>query len=176
VGLGLALSLIKRWNQTVLTDWLGAGVVQAGSILILTGAGGSFGAVLKKTPIAELVSQWVLQSQTSGGVFLLIAFAIGALLKTAQGSTTSAMIITSSMLAPLLASVGFDTPLKLTLLLSAIGGGSMMVLHANDSYFWVISQFSGFSLRDGYRGITPMTFFQGLSVLVSTLVVYWVAG
>ncbi len=171
-GLFLALSLVKPWNKTLLTDWLGTGVQQAGTILILTGAGGSFGNILRKTPIADMVSQWITETQTSGLVFLLVAFAIGALLKTAQGSTTSAMIITSSILAPLLVSVGFQTPVQLTLLLSAIGAGGMTVSHANDSYFWVISQFSGFTLRDGYRGVTLMTLFQGVSVLVFTLLAY----
>lgn len=171
-GLFLALSLVRPWNKTLLTDWLGTGVQQAGTILILTGAGGSFGNILKKTPIADMVSQWITETQTSGLVFLLVAFAIGALLKTAQGSTTSAMIITSSILAPLLVSVGFQTPVQLTLLLSAIGAGAMIASHANDSYFWVISQFSGFTLRDGYRGITPLTFFQGIAVLVFTLIAY----
>ncbi len=176
IGLVLTLSLVKNWNKTVLTDWLGEGVKQAGTILILTGAGGSFGNVLKKTPIADLVNQWVLHTQTSGIVFLLVAFLIGALLKTAQGSTTSAMIIASSMLAPLLTSVGFSSPVQLALLLSAIGGGAMVASHANDSYFWVISQFSGFTLRDGYRSITPMTLFQGLAVLLFTLIIYGLLG
>ncbi|MCU0355090.1 MAG: GntP family permease [Cytophagales bacterium] len=172
LGLGLAFALIRRPDRPQFPAWLREAAEQAGIILILVGAGGAFGNLLKQTPITDMVSDWVTQSRPAGGWFLLVAFGIGCLLKTAQGSTTSAMIIGSSVLGPLLGAVGFDTPVELSLLLAALGGGAMTVSHANDAYFWVISQFSGFTLRDGYRGITPLTLVQGISVLVTVLAVY----
>ena len=174
IGMLLAFSLLKKWDKTHLTDWIGEGVKLAGPILIITGAGGAFGGVLKATPLAELVKSWVAEGQFSGSVFLIITFLIAALLKTSQGSSTNALVITSSMLAPLMSTMGFDTPIELALVVMALGGGAMTVSHANDSYFWVVSQFSGIEMKDAYRSYTLMTGIQGLVVLVITLLLFFI--
>lgn len=172
IGVFFAFGLLPAWDQKYLTDWVGDGVKLAGPILVITGMGGAFGAVLKATPLAD----WLENSVTSGNynplAFYLVAFLVAALLKTAQGSSTSALVITSSMLAPLCPVVGIDTPVALGLLVMAIGGGSMAISHSNDSYFWVVSQFSGISMRDAYRSYSLMTGFLGLVVLVCTLLGY----
>lgn len=173
IGMLMAFALFEKWDKEHLSDWIGNGIVQAGPILAITGAGGAFGFLLKATPIAAYINSWVDDSQTSGAVFLIVTFLIAALLKTAQGSSTSALVITSSMLAPLMATVGFDSPIGLSLVVLAIGGGAMTISHANDSYFWVVAQFSGFSLKDAYKGFTVLTLLQGTSVLLTTLILYW---
>jgi GntP family gluconate:H+ symporter len=111
------------------------GVMHAGSILILVGAGGVFGAILKKTALADIVKNIAAQSEGSMLLFLVIAWLMGVLLKSAQGSTTSAIIIVTSIMAPLAANTGFDTNMELSLLLAAVAGGAMVVSHANDAYF-----------------------------------------
>ena len=174
VGMLLAFSLFEKWDKTHLTDWIGEGIKLAGPILIITGAGGAFGGVLKATPLADLVKSWVAGGQFSGSIFLIITFLIAALLKTSQGSSTNALVITSSMLAPLMTTMGFDTPMELALVVMALGGGAMTVSHANDSYFWVVSQFSGIEMKDAYRSYTLMTGLQGLVVLVITLLLFFV--
>jgi GntP family gluconate:H+ symporter len=174
VGLLLSFSLFKKWDGEHLGDWLGEGVKLAGPILVVTGAGGAFGGVLKATPLADLVASWVAGGSFSGGAFLLVAFLIAALLKTSQGSSTNALVITSSMLAPLVGTMGFATPFELALVVMAIGGGAMTLSHANDSYFWVVAQFSGISLKDAYRGFSVLTGLQGLVVLATTLLLYFV--
>ncbi|GAB4185315.1 MAG: GntP family permease [Thermoflexibacter sp.] len=172
LGLLVSFFLVPKWNKNFLNDLMGKGITQAGTILILTGAGGAFGALLKATPVAQMVNDWVADSQVSGVWLLMIGFLIAALLKTAQGSSTSALVITSSMLAPLLQTVGLDSPTEISLLVMAIGGGAMTVSHANDSYFWVVSQFGHFSLKEAYRSLTLMSFLQGLSVLLSAVVLF----
>lgn len=108
------------------------------------------------------------------GIFLLIlTFLIAALFKTMQGSSTSALVITSSMLAPLLPALGFDTPMEIVLMVMAVGAGAMTVSHANDSYFWVVSQFSGLPLKDAYRSYTVMTGLQGLTAIITILLLYF---
>ncbi|MEO1263525.1 MAG: GntP family permease [Bacteroidota bacterium] len=173
IGLLISFSLFKKMDQAHLTGWVGEGIKLAGPILIVTGAGGAFGGVLKATPIAEMVGAWVAGGEFSGSAFLIIAFLIAALLKTSQGSSTNALVITSSMLAPLVVTLGFESPFEMALIVMAIGGGAMTVSHANDSYFWVVSQFSGISMRDAYRSFTLMTGLQGLIVLLMTLLLYW---
>src|SRR6185369_12315878 len=101
-----------------------------------------------------------------GIAFLLIAFVIAAALKTSAGSTTTSMIITSGLLVPLVSSAGFDTTAELSALVVAIGGGAMTVSHANDAYFWVVSQFGGIASKDMFRSYTLITAIQGLTALV----------
>jgi GntP family gluconate:H+ symporter len=148
------------------------GIVQSGPILLLTGCGGALGAVLKASELTDAITAITQSRSVSGVGFLLTGFVISALIKTAQGSSTSAMVVVSTILAPLALSSGFDEPFSLALLILAIGAGAMTVSHANDSYFWVISQFSGFDLKAGYRGITLMTLLQGLTALGTVLILY----
>jgi gluconate:H+ symporter, GntP family len=148
------------------------GIEHCGTTLVLVGAGGAFGAVLKETPLKDMVSSWLMTNQTSGIVFLLIAFLVAAFFKTAQGSTTSAMVLTSGILAPLTASMGFTEPLDLTLLVMAVGSGAMTVSHANDAWFWVVSQFIGLTQKDAYRTHTLLTGLQGVLSLIVTCLIY----
>ena len=149
-----------------------SGIEHCGTTLVLVGAGGAFGAVLKETPLKDMVSSWLMANQTSGIVFLLIAFLVAAFFKTAQGSTTSAMVLTSGILAPLTASMGFTEPLDLTLLVMAVGSGAMTVSHATDAWFWVVSQFTGITLKDAYRTHTVLTGLQGVISLIATCLIY----
>lgn len=176
LGVGLCVWLLPQRSASIFSGWVAEGILQAGPILILTGAGGAFGALLKATPVANLVGAWLSSNAASGSFALIISFIIAALLKTSQGSTTSALVITSAMLAPLLNTIGFDSALELSLLVAAIGAGAMVVSHANDSYFWVITQFSGFTLKEAYQGFTMVTLLQGLTALVFILLTYhWLA-
>jgi GntP family gluconate:H+ symporter len=169
IGLALSLLLISKQQVKQFQLWMKEGVMHAGSILILVGAGGVFGAILKKTALADIVKNVAEKSEGSMLLFLLIAWLMGVLLKTAQGSTTSAIIIVTSIMAPLAASAGFDTNMELSLLLAAIAGGAMVVSHANDAYFWVISQFSGLSMQQTYKTFSLATVFMGVSVLIMVL-------
>lgn len=170
IGTALAFWLLPGKEKS---KWIGDGIILSGPILIITGAGGAFGAVLKATPLADSVQGFAQSGFTSGVILLLIAFVIAALFKTMQGSSTSALVITSSMIAPLLPALGFDNPIEIVLAVLAIGAGAMTVSHANDSYFWVVSQFSGLSVKDAYRSYTVMTGLQGFTALVMVLLLYF---
>ena len=148
------------------------GIEHCGTTLVLVGAGGAFGAVLKETPLKNMVSDWLMTNETSGVTFLIIAFLVASFFKTAQGSTTSAMVLTSGILAPLAASVGFTEPLDLTLLVMAVGSGAMAVSHANDAWFWVVSQFTGLTQKDAYRTHTLLTGLQGIVSLAVVCLIY----
>ena len=148
------------------------GIEHCGTTLVLVGAGGAFGAVLKETPLKNMVSDWLMTNETSGVTFLIIVFLVASFFKTAQGSTTSAMVLTSGILAPLAASVGFTEPLDLTLLVMAVGSGAMAVSHANDAWFWVVSQFTGLTQKDAYRTHTLLTGLQGIVSLAVVCLIY----
>jgi gluconate:H+ symporter, GntP family len=174
IGLLLAFALIEKNQNKEWPPWISEALKDAGIILLITGAGGSFGAVIKSSGVDVILKEYVSTSQVSGIVFLLVGFIIASILKTAQGSTTSSMIITSSLLAPLAASAGFTNPVDLAILILAIGGGGMTVSHANDSYFWVVSQFGGITSKDAFRSFTLITFAQGITALLTSILLFFV--
>ncbi|MFB4195537.1 GntP family permease [Streptomyces carpaticus] len=171
-GVLLALALLPpRRDAKVLTTWVAEGLVDAAPILVITGAGGAFGAVIKGTPIADYIADLIGDGSAVSGVpALLLLFAIAALLKTAQGSSTAALIITSTLAHPLLPALGLDgtlgaVPMGQVMAVLAIGAGAMVVSHVNDSYFWVVTQFSGMDVKTAYRAQTAATLVQGLTAL-----------
>lgn len=172
IGLLLSTMLIQKKDIKEIPLWVSTALKDAGIILLITGAGGAFGAVIKTSGIDILLKDYVSSSSSQGIIFIFIAFIIAAILKTAQGSSTSSIIITSSLLAPLAASAGFVGPAQLSVLVVAIGGGAMTVSHANDSYFWVISQFGGISPRDAFRSFTLLTLAQGITALITSIILF----
>lgn len=172
IGLALAFTLIPREQKTNWPSWITEALKDAGVILLITGAGGAFGYVIKNSGIDLILQTYITSIQASGIIFLVAGFVIASILKTAQGSTTSSMIITSSLLAPLAATAGLATTAKLSILVFAIGGGAMAVSHANDSYFWVVSQFGGLNTRDTLRSFTLLTLIQGLTALATSIILF----
>lgn len=172
VGLILSFTLIQPHQKKEWSSWMSDALKDAGIILLITGAGGGFGFVIKSTGIDISLKEYITTAQAYGVVFLVAAYLIASVLKTAQGSTTSAMIITSSLLAPLAVAAGFTTSTQLSILVLAIGGGAMTVSHANDSYFWVVSQFGGFNTRNTLRSFTLITFIQGITALLTSIVLF----
>ncbi|MEO3976618.1 GntP family permease [Streptomyces sp. CAU 1734] len=177
IGVILALALLPaKRDAKALTTWVAEGLVDAAPILVITGAGGAFGAVIKSTPIADYIASLIGDgSSVSGLTALLVLFGLAALLKTAQGSTTAALIITSTLAQPLLPALGLDgmlggIPIGQVLAVLAIGAGAMVVSHVNDSYFWVVSQFSGMTVKTAYRAHTAATLVQGFTSLAAVLV------
>lgn len=175
IGLILAfLLLAKKRGQEALTHWVGEGMKDAAIIIMITGAGGAFGSMIQETPIADYFKT-ILDGNSIfyGASALIIIFFIAALLKTAQGSSTAAMIITSTIALPLLPILGLDVtmgniPIGPVLAVMAIGSGAMVVSHVNDSYFWVVSQFSGMDLTTAYRAQTMATLVQGVVGIIVT--------
>ena len=141
--------------------WVVEALKQAGLIILITGAGGAFGEVIRSFDFASSLNL----SATSSLGGLCIAFLIAAILKSAQGSSTVAIITTSAMVAPLLSTFGLEGALEKVLAVLAIGAGAMTVSHVNDSYFWVVSQFSKMDVNMALRGHTLATLVQGLTAM-----------
>ena len=162
LGVFLAMTLIPKEEKENSLKWITEGVTNSAGILAITGAGGSFGAILQKLPIADALSASLLGL----GVGVFLPFIIAALLKTAMGASTVAMITTSAMIAPMMPALGFTSPIAKVLVIMAIGAGSMTVSHANDSYFWVVSQFSDMDTKAAYKCQTGMTAVMGLTTII----------
>ena len=172
LGTVWAFTLFPKFDKKHINGWIGKGISLAGPILLITGAGGAFGNILKATPMTDLLGSFTSGGNFSGILIIIVAFVVASALKISQGSSTAALVITSSLLAPFLISANIESPIALALVVMAIGGGAMTVSHANDSYFWVVTQFSGLSLGDSYKSFTMVTLFQGITVLLTTLVLY----
>ena len=101
-------------------------------------------------------------------------FLIAALFKSAQGSSTVALITTSALMAPLLPAMGLTSELARVLVVLAMGAGAMVVSHLNDSYFWVVAQFSGMNMTTALRTFSLATLFQGLAGILTVTLLYYV--
>ncbi|KXS41161.1 MULTISPECIES: GntP family permease [unclassified Candidatus Frackibacter] len=166
LGIFLGFRLLPNLSEEYINGWVGEGLKNAASIIMITGAGGAFGAILKATPIGDY-----LGTTLSGyhlGIFL--PFIIAAALKTAQGSSTVALITTASLVSPILAQLGLDSELAKALVVLATGAGAMTISHANDSYFWVVSQFSDLDTSTAYKTHSMGTLVQGITAIVTVFV------
>ena len=166
LGVFLAINLIPASEKKNTLDWVSKGVVDSAAILAITGAGGSFGQILKQLPIADSVGALV-----NTGLGVLIPFIIAMILKLAMGASTVAMITTAGMMAPMMESMGFVSPIAKVLVVLAIGAGSMVASHANDSYFWVVTNFGDMEVEDGYKTQTLGTLVIGVASMVGVLIV-----
>jgi len=165
IGIILVFASVQKWTNQDISKLLQEGAEKAGGILVIIGAGGAFGAVLAAAKIGEHFSQAMnLQSM---GIFF--PFLLAFILKTAQGSSTVAIITASSIVLPLLPALGLDNEPGRLLSVLAMGAGSMMISHANDAYFWVISKFSGLEMKAMLKSYSVATILMGSTTL---LVVY----
>jgi GntP family gluconate:H+ symporter len=162
VGLLLALYAAYPWKNKAVNNWLQEGAEKAGGILVIIGAGGAFGAVLAATQIGKHFADVL----PLAGMGLLFPFLLSFVLKTAQGSSTVAIITSASIIQPLLPVLGFVTPDQKILCVLAMGAGSMMISHANDAYFWVIARFEKIAMRPMLRVYTVSTILMGLTTLL----------
>jgi len=93
---------------------------------------------------------------------LVFPFLLTVMLKTAQGSSTVAIITAASIVQALLPSLGLESENGRLLTVLAMGAGSMIISQANDAYFWVISRFSGIEVRPMLRVYSIATLLMGV--------------
>ncbi len=169
IGVLLAFSCKRRWKKEIVKDLMHDSGEKAGNILLIIGAGGAFGAILAQAKIGEQLGM-ALPLSTLG---LMFPFLIAFIMKTAQGSSTVAIITSASIVLPLLQDLGLDSENGHLMSILAMGAGSMTISHANDSYFWVISKFSGLDMKTMLRVYSMATLFMGLSSLLIIYVLYF---
>lgn len=162
IGVLLALLLIKKKTIPAMNSVFSEAIVKAGPILIITAAGGMFGMVIKSTGVGETMGN--LLSGSSLG--LLVPFLIAAVMKTAQGSSTVAIITAASFVAPMLTMLGLGSEWGKLFAMLSMGAGSMIVSHANDSYFWVVTNFGEIEVNDTLKVYTSSTFVMGITVFL----------
>lgn len=142
----------------------------SGPILFVTAAGGVLGNVIASTSMVDYIKDNATGLAALG---LLFPFLLAAILKTAQGSSTVAITTTAGIISPMLATIGLGTSPLAALTVIAIGAGAMTVSHANDSYFWVVTNFGEMDVEDGYKTQTLGTLVVGIASLINVYLVYF---
>ncbi|HBU78614.1 MAG TPA: gluconate transporter [Muricauda sp.] len=169
IGMLLAFTLPKKLNKELIsTDgWVGKALKDSANILLITGAGGVFGKMLQNSGIAGVMGDALSDLNLS----FFLPFLIASAIKLAQGSSTVALITAASIVFPMMGSLGFATEMDKALLVISIGAGSMVVSHANDSFFWVVTQMSGMNIAKGYKLHSLGTLVIGLTSIISVLII-----
>ena len=160
IGAVFSLLLLRHKTISEMNSVFSEAIVRAGPILIITAAGGMFGMVIKATGVGETIGEFL----TGTGIGLLIPFLIAVIMKTAQGSSTVAIITTASFVVPMMHLIGLDTEWGRLLAMLAMGSGSMIASHANDSYFWVVTNFGEIKVDDSLKVFTSSTVVMGITV------------
>ena len=142
-----------------------------GPILFITAAGGVLGKVIAATDMVNFIKE---QAGTLEALGIFFPFLLAAILKTAQGSSTVAITTTAGILAPVMATLGLDTPVAAALAVMAIGAGAMTVSHANDSYFLVVTNFGAMQPDQGYKTQTVATGILGIAGVLNVWIVYMI--
>jgi len=177
ISTAIAMWMLK--SKRALTNAQLAKVVEVslmsgGVIILITAAGGAFGAMLKAAQIGPAIQNLFKgdsEQPVSGMMVLVLGASIAMLMKIAQGSSTVAMITSSAMIAAMITStktLGYHP----AYLATAIGGGSMIGSWMNDSGFWIFVKMTGLTETEGLKSWTPLLAIVGFtSVVVSFLLV-----
>jgi GntP family gluconate:H+ symporter len=168
IGVVLAFINIKHFKKDIIGKLLTESVEKAGSILVIIGAGGAFGAVLAATKLSDHFTH----ATSLGSIGIFFPFLVTFILKTAQGSSTVAIITAASIIQPLLTVLHLESDWGKLLCVLSMGAGSMMISHVNDAYFWVITKFSGLDMRTVLKVYSVATLFMGL---ISITIIYFLS-
>ena len=170
IGVFLAFLLPRKFTREMISPagWVGEAVLAAATIIIITGCGGAFGQVLQSSGIGDFIKENLGGAKSLG---ILLPVLIAASMKTAQGSGTVAIITGASLMVPLLTPLGMDSPMAKALVVVALGSGSLMASHVNDSYFWVVTQLSKMNVNQGYKLQTLGTFTIGVVASFTTWII-----
>lgn len=169
LGTFLSFALPEKFDRRILssTGWFGEALIIAAPVILITGAGGVFGKMLENSGIADLVSSTLMV----GNFSLLLPFLMGFSLKSAQGSSTVALVTTASIMVPLMATLGLDSESMKVMTVLAIGAGAIAVSHANDSFFWAMTQLTGMNIKKGYQSHSIGTVILSVTAMVIILII-----
>lgn len=169
LGTFLSFTLPARFDMKLLSSsgWFGEAVLVAAPVIFITGAGGVFGKMLQNSGIADLVSGNI----QAGSLSLLLPFLMALALKSAQGSSTVALVTTASIVAPLLSTLGLDSETSKVFTVLAIGAGATAISHANDSFFWAMTQLTGMNVKQGYMSHSIGTLILACTAITLILII-----
>ncbi|GGZ17974.1 sugar transporter [Streptomyces inusitatus] len=146
------LGIRRGWSRTSLERVSTSSLKPVGNILLVVGAGGVFGAVLKASGVAQALSDTF---EDVGLPIIVLAYLISLVLRVAQGSATVAIVTTAGIVLPLVENADHSQPF-LALVIMAISAGSIFASHVNDGGFWIVAKYFGISERDTLKTWTVL--------------------
>jgi GntP family gluconate:H+ symporter len=168
VGL-LIVALQRRLDRRGMSAAVGEALAGAGVIILIIAAGGAFGQALRDSHVAEALGQTVQESRHA---LIPLAFLAAAVIRTAQGSATVAMITAATIMAPIAAAASL--PFHPVYLALAVGCGSKPFMWMNDSGFWIIGRMSGFTETETLKTASTMMVVEATVGLAATMAGAWV--
>jgi GntP family gluconate:H+ symporter len=177
-GIALATLWTRRRALAVPVAQIVEGaLMSAGVIILITAAGGAFGAMLRAAGLGDAIKG--LAEAAGGGSprllsglpLLALAFVVSSVIKFAQGSSTTAMIVTSGMLVAMVDPQSL--PFHAVYLALAVGAGSLVGTWMNDSGFWIFAKMGGLSELQTLRSWTPVVGLVGTVAFLTTVVLAW---
>lgn len=177
LAMGLVCALPLLWRQKMGKDLYNItqdSLKTAGPIIFITAAGSVLGQIIVEAGFVGYIKE---NASSLSSIGLFFPFVIAAILKSSQGSSTVAMTTTAGIMglyfsdASLMTALGMTTPLDAAMVVMAIGAGAMTVSHANDSYFWVVTNFGGLTPQNGYKTQTALTFILGVTSIITLFVI-----
>ncbi|MET7714776.1 gluconate:H+ symporter [Streptomyces sp. NPDC005407] len=146
------LGFRRGWSRKSLETVSTSSLKPVGNILLVVGAGGVFGAVLKASGVAQALSDTF---NDIGLPIIVLAYLISLVLRVAQGSATVAIVTTAGIVLPLVEG-GDHSQAFLALVIMAISAGSIFASHVNDGGFWIVAKYFGISERDTLKSWTVL--------------------
>jgi gluconate:H+ symporter, GntP family len=167
-----AISVVVLWKTrqsslATIAKGIEESLMSGGAIILITAAGGAFGKMLQVAGVGDAILGLFSTEGSGGLLFLCIGFGIAALMKVAQGSSTTAMIVTSGMMASVI--VNADLPFNVVYMATAIGGGSLVGSWMNDSGFWIVARMSGLTEAQALKTWTPLLIVLGVVSFAMTV-------
>jgi len=163
----LTFKIVRSLSWRALGVDVEEALMSGGLIILITAAGGAFGAMLSQTGVGDTIQQYFSGKQAAGIAILLLAWSVSAVLKVAQGSSTVAMIVGAGMIAAIIGNE--QPPFHMVYVATAVGSGSLMGSWMNDSGFWVFSKMGGLTEGEALRTWTPLLATLSVGGLVTTI-------
>ena len=143
------------------------------SIILITGAGGMFGAVLRASGIGDAVASSL---EAMGLPIIVAGFIIAAVVRVAQGSATVALTTAAAIVQPVVVGSADFNSVEVVGIVLALAAGSVFAGHVNDSGFWLVSKFFGMDVKTTLKVWTVGQALVGVIGFIFAFAIYLVAG
>ncbi|GAB3648642.1 GntP family permease [Echinicola sediminis] len=160
------LTLKRKGRRSKLNQLVEQAIVKSALVIMITGAGGALGHVIKETGIQQEIVTVFADFPFLG---ILLPFIVASLLTISTGSITVSLVSSASMLGPMVDHL----PISPEITAALIGAGSFCVFHANSSFFWLLNRLHEVPPKVLYKTYTLQSLAMGLTGLVVVLILHW---
>ncbi|GGZ83570.1 gluconate permease [Algibacter mikhailovii] len=168
VLIGSAIAAVQFFQiktKSSLNDLVEAAIVKSALVIMITGAGGAFGYVIRESGVQDSLGDFFTSLPYLG---FILPFIVAAVLTTATGSITVSLIGAASILSPMTGIMPYSPELMAAL----IGSGAFCVFHANSSFFWLLNRLHNIPVSTLYKTFTPQSLVMGISGLLGVVILY----